>query len=833
MPVKRFKLALLGGAMGLLPLDAIAQEEDAPTLPDVQVIQPEPEPEPVAEPAPAPAPPPRVTATPAPRPAAPPPLPVVEPGPARDASGRVIDNAPAMMPINPTTIIPSDLSDFAGAATRVTRGPIDEDRPLTTQEELTRVPGVIAITDDGMGRHTNIGIRGSSARRARKVLMLEDGVSINFSTYIDPSTHYTPPLDRIEEIEVIRGTVVTHGPLNNFGIVNFRNLSPFGPEQTVIKGALGTNDANYRHAHTRQHVDNVGVVFSYSGMDADGVFDLERLRYNDFYGAVGWKGTDQDLTISGLYFRQRDNYDERNLELDEFENNPRCKKDRCMNAVNRRGNRFNTYNADLWMGQVVHNYYYDADTTITSRIYGYDQERARFESRRGGPRVNPPFVVVEGNMRGRDRHYQHYGAESAIELANRPFLGGKTQDIQAGVRLEYHEFRNCNTSGRRGEVLDWNNRGNCYATAGSPAGDPFLDNGKLETYDALAFSAFLQSAIHVNDALTVVPGIRFESWDLERKTLHSTDATVPLPFTEKRDYNEALPGVGFSWGFGQKPKDWSAKDAYSSNSRPEWTSTFYGGYYRGLGIPVARGAALAALEPEIGNNFQLGLRSTAIKGVTLDGAWFHNRISNYQIKAAGSDALGNNIFNEVDLVTVDGFELYGRLDTLPYTGWSSYGKTLNPFFEGTFTYAHSEIAKDRQDPSIVGNLVPEVPREFANLTAGIEVGRNFNASVTWTYRGSFFTDLENTVPISADGEEGKVDSVWLLSARANYTIKDKYTFFVSGQNLTDELYIADLSDGIKPGMGRTVMAGLSIKWGGDGPALGAAGEPAYEHIGYK
>jgi Fe(3+) dicitrate transport protein len=89
------------------------------------------------------------------------------------------------------------------------------------------------------------------------------------------------------------------------------------------------------------------------------------------------------------------------------------------------------------------------------------------------------------------------------------------------------------------------------------------------------------------------------------------------------------------------------------------------------------------------------------------------------------------------------------------------------------------------------------------------------------------------VSIDADGEEGKVPSVWLLSARANYTIKDKYTFFVSGQNLTDEAYISDLTDGIKPGMGRTVMAGLSIKWGGDGPALGAVREPAYEHIGYK
>ena len=27
-------------------------------------------------------------------------------------------------------------------------------------------------------------------------------------------------------------------------------------------------------------------------------WDTERLRFNDFHGAIGWKGVDQDLTVS-------------------------------------------------------------------------------------------------------------------------------------------------------------------------------------------------------------------------------------------------------------------------------------------------------------------------------------------------------------------------------------------------------------------------------------------------------------------------------------------------------------------------------------------------------
>ncbi len=37
------------------------------------------------------------------------------------------------------------------------------------------------VNDDGFARHGGIGIRGSPARRSRKVLVLEDGFPVNMS----------------------------------------------------------------------------------------------------------------------------------------------------------------------------------------------------------------------------------------------------------------------------------------------------------------------------------------------------------------------------------------------------------------------------------------------------------------------------------------------------------------------------------------------------------------------------------------------------------------------------------------------------------------------------
>ena len=65
------------------------------------------------------------------------------------------------------------------------------------------------------------------------MLVMEDGHTVNLALWLDPSVHYWAPMERMESVEVIRGTVITHGPNNNFGVLNSRNISPFGPNETV------------------------------------------------------------------------------------------------------------------------------------------------------------------------------------------------------------------------------------------------------------------------------------------------------------------------------------------------------------------------------------------------------------------------------------------------------------------------------------------------------------------------------------------------------------------------------------------------------------------------
>lgn len=787
---RHLKLTVMAGAAALMASPVGAQEAAEPAdgaLPEVEVIQKKAAPAakkkaPAAKAAsPAPQPPP-----PAAQPVSTDEAPALENSPyGAAASGDAAQRAESgpLAPINAKSIIPGDLQNAQGSASRITTEQLEEQRPLTNHEALARVPGVVTVTDDGFARHSGIGVRGSPFRRSRKVLVMEDGVPINFSTYLDSSTHYTPPIERVESVEVFRGPIVNYGPLNNHGVINFRNLSPFGANETVIKAGIGYTEGsdrdinNFRHVHTRQNLGNVGIVASYSGADAGGAWDVEELGYNDFYGAIGFRGTQQDLTISGGYFRQRDTYDEDNFggSTAEFYQYRRNKK---------RGTEdghfaalccydLSSYNADYFRFQVAHNLYIDQNTTLTTRIYGNDHERARFypiEWEAGDPVYDRDTIRMEG----RDRHYRNYGADSRIELANLPLFGGLTHDLQAGIRYEDHRFTNTNREGGTGEVLTFGNRG---ALDGAPQ--------KLE---AQSFAAFIQSAVHITPTFTVTPGVRFESYEIEFRD--------PDEFDGSADYDHVLPMISFAW-----------------EAAPR--TTFYGGYHRGLTPHIVRDLLesdadrFVPPEEEIGDNFEIGVRTTAVRGLTLDMAYFHNRIDHYQFGEAFQHAgSGDRVFTSLDEVEFNGFEIYSRLDSRPFTG-----SPWNVFGEAVYTYVDSEIKKGIDDDGndVAGNHVPESIRHFANLTVGVEYKKLWDASVTWTHRGAYYTDALNT-GFSDDADEGEVDSVWLLSARTNFNVTDQLTLWASGQNLTDEFYVSDRNDGAKPGLGRTVMGGFTLKF---------------------
>ena len=162
------------------------------------------------------------------------------------------------------------------------------------------------------------------------------------------------------------------------------------------------------------------------------------------------------------------------------------------------------------------------------------------------------------------------------------------------------------------------------------------------------------------------------------------------------------------------------------------------------------------------------------------------------------------------------------MNSQPFTGgnYNAYAEANYTYARGVFTKGSKTVTDEETGETEVvdftGKHLPEVPFHIAALSLGLQqtTGWKWDASVTWTYRGAFFTDEDNTAfGFDPEGENGEVPSIWLLSARFNLAIGDTgASLFVAGDNLLDELYITDREDGIKPGQGRTIWTGFTYKF---------------------
>lgn len=701
-----------------------------------------------------------------------------------------------LAPINVEETLPQRLEDTPGAASVLTDEDIESFRPYTLHDAFDVVPGVRTIDDDVLGLRSGIGIRGAPSRRSRKVLLLEDGVPINASTYLDPSAHYTPPMERLESIEVLKGTGhVLHGPLNNHGIINFRNKRPTSAPETTVELGAGNLDTFKRHAmHTRTD-GRLGTVFSYTGMDADGSFDVEEFSWDDFFVSFDYElNESHDIGLSITYFRERSDYDESNLTPIEYDLAPRRK-------LGRFGQEYNNFNLDYYKYDLTHNWWVSDRFSVSNKLFATDLDRARFTVEPEEIEVDalPDFVYeddayrfvpgVSGVMIGRVRQYNTYGAESRMQLTG---LGsGNTEHaLQWGLRAERHFLDNREPFGDIGEILNNNNRGHF-------SGENALEAASLEKFQATAVSGFFQDAMRTGH-WTVTPGVRVEYYTQKEDVL--LDDNEPGDGPEKDSNTLVLPSISA---------------LYDGFENTQW----FGSIGRGYTPAFARTAEEFPLEPETGINTQVGFRTTAWRGFAVEGALFYNHIEDTVVQLPYTIDDRNVVLNSEDSRSY-GVDVGVRFDSSALTG-SAY----NFFGELAYSYVNAEFT----DGEVDGNRVPEIPENAGSITLGVEHTAGWKASATLSHFGSFYTDPTNVRSRTLADEDrepvgpgdeleirepavlGLVPSHTLLSARASYALPHApVTLWVQGRNLTDKQYITDFENGIRPGAERTYVAGVTV-----------------------
>jgi Fe(3+) dicitrate transport protein len=438
----------------------------------------------------------------------------------------------------------------------LTREEMEVLRPISTEDALRRVPGINAKTEEETAIVSNIGLRGLASSEA-KSLLLEDGVPVAPGLLIGNDRYFNPRIQRIERIEVLKGSSsLRFGPSTIGGVVNFLTKTPaeglllsgrtgsFGTRELMLEaGARSSGGAAY-----------AGIVATHA--QGDGFMD-KGYRMNDVMAKAGLSvGNRHSLGLKLSWYDNDANISYRGLLYDEF----------------RAGATYNPapddwYLTDRATVDLNHRFEIGNGATLTSVAYwsALTRDYWRYNVDTQASNAAGRWVYTDA-LTGNNRSFDRYGVDSRLVFDHGLF--GLDSDAELGVRGFYEESDDRRIRATRTEDRTGLN-----------------DRHIVDAATSLAFH--VHNRIRFSDRFALTPGVRLETYEQTRRVLTNDNETATTSNTE------LLPGLGATYALVR-------------------SAQLYGGVYRAFS-PATNGVALDGmtdqmLEAERSTNFELGVR---------------------------------------------------------------------------------------------------------------------------------------------------------------------------------------------------------------------------------
>ena len=675
--------------------------------------------------------------------------------------------------------------------------------PVGTQEMLELIPGINGYADDGFSNsRLSIGIRGLNPRRSSRVLILEDGIPIQPALYVYPNMYYNPPSERIDRVEVIKGSgAIKFGPQTMGGVINYYTRRPrndFGGRLNLKAGENGYSSifAEFGGWRNKKFKPEVQVLFK----RGDGFRENNNFQQvNGTFKLNYLKSPDENIFLKANFNFEDSNATYTGLTKFSFDKDPKFnpKKDDNFKLFRTAVDLINTkrINSRFSKSTTAFVSYFDRRWWRENDIF-----ISASDLNSSNPTIQPYYntgnLIRTGN--GKDnfgilRTFYVFGLQQAYTL-DRSIFGYQSR-LEFGGRVYWERFIDDKQSGSNTD-----SRSGIYYIPAATDKDKDVIVGQSHHYETTAFSGFISESVDVN-GFQVRPGLRFEIFEQER-----VDRLNGSLYQDKTLY-VLLPGIGFS------------KNIFGLQ--------MFGGIHRGFTPPSSGALKILSfgsnsktsgldLEAEKSWNKELGLRGD-ISIINFEASAFHIGIEN--LVAAGR----GTAFKNLGKVNSAGLELNALL---------SLSKSLNilPDFHLSYTYLKTAVVDGRIISNVSGKVgsevsikdkeLPYAPRH--TLTTGIS-GNYFNSfsfRLDFRYVSKVYTDFENIEVEDNLGISGPISAYTFINLSADYQINSNYRIYFSGKNITDQVYIgsrlhsnpgqpqAHLSSGILPGPRRQINIGF-------------------------
>ena len=694
-----------------------------------------------------------------------------------------------------------------GAATVMNMQTIKLVNPIGTQEMLEHIPGITGYADDGIGNsRISISVRGLNPRRSSRVLILEDGVPIQPALYVYPNMYYNPPAERIDRLEVIKGSgAINFGPQTMGGVINYFTRRPrneFGGTFKVTAGENGYSSLFAEVGGSKNETIKPEIQLLYK--IGDGFRDNN--GFEQFNSTI--KLNFLPSLNKNIYLKSNINYENSNatytgLTQWSFENDPKfnpkendnfkifrasldlIQSERLSSVLSKNTTAYTSYFDRRW--------WRENDIFILASDLGQNNPSS-------APYYSPFDLVRTGN--GQDsfgilRTFYVAGYEQSYSLKHR--LYGYNSVLEIGGRMYWERFIDDKKQGDAPDSRD----GIYFIPALSDEEAPTIV-GQSHHYETMAFSGFVTESIDLKN-FNLRPGVRFELFEQER-----VDRLSGSTYLDKTT-SVILPGIGFIGDVGGL--------------------SLFGGVHRGF-TPPSSGALKILnfgenvesggldLKAEKSWNKEIGIRGK-ISFVDFEFSGYH--VSIEDLVAAGR----GTAFKNLGKVNTMGIETRTNLS------FSNLNKFL-PNIDVTYSFLHSEVVEGEIISNVSGSVGSQVSIEGKELPyapahtmiAGIykNFGEKSSIRFDFKYVSEVYTDFENIKRTDKIGIQGPVPEYAILNLSINYKLNEKTNLYFSGKNITDESYIgsrlhsnpgqkeAGLSSGIIIGPRRQINIGLEYNF---------------------
>ncbi len=684
------------------------------------------------------------------------------------------------------------LTKVPGSVAVINALQINKILPLSGNDVVKKIPGLNVVDEEGAGLRINIGIRGLDPDRSRNILVLEDGIPVALNPYGEPEMYFTPVIDKVKAVEVLKGSgQILFGPQTIGGVVNFITATPPAKETAIFKLRGGQGGFFSGYASYGNTIGNTGFLISYLHKRADNLGPTH-FEINDLSAKLHFRLNDRSTV--GVKFGV----------YDEVSNSTYIGLTQTM--YNKGGQDFIRMAPDdllpvrRYNASITHKYKINNKVQLLTNAFAYTTTRnwRRQEFSTSKSAANKTGVIwgdttIAGgaiymlNSNGhRNRQFEVLGFEPQLKIETN--TGKLEHELHIGARLLWEKAREQFVIGNK-----------AAATAGDLRDD--------EIRSGMAVSTYVQDKISITKKLSLSAGIRLENLDYKRQinrgrfSVNGSTVTADTNVFAKGNVFAIIPGAGFN---------------YEATEQ----LNIFGGIHKGFAPPRTKDAITSTgvplnIEEEKSWNTELGIRTQLHKYISAEITGFYMQFSNQIIPVSQSSGQSNATgLANGGATRHKGIEAAVEADIA-----KALGASWSILIGGNITYVQSEFSADRfitkagTLTNVKGNKLPYAPSLIYNATMGFEAAKGFGIRFFGNYTDKQFTDELNTAVPTATGLTGIINSRFIVDATAYYPIKkDKINFSVSAKNLTNERYIASRRpQGIKVGLERQVTAGINIR----------------------